>query len=128
MNPIVFYSRKLILVYIEAKEEEIIFSITGEKESGSITLKQNEQRKSNEQKTIIEVDEPTALSVGLKYLNLFAKVSSLDSPVTLRFSEDTPLLVEYKIDEKGKLWFLKYYLAPKVDAKQPKQAKPCHII
>jgi len=51
------------------------------------------------------------LSFAVKYLNLFNKASSLSSHVILSLSNDTPLVVEYRIEKLGSL---KFYLAPKI--------------
>jgi len=71
----------------------------------------------------LEVDEPVSLSFALRffifyyflifrYLNLFNKASSLSNQVILYLSKDTPLCVEFKIENLGSL---KYYLAPKIN-------------
>jgi proliferating cell nuclear antigen len=60
----------------------------------------------------LEVDEPVALSFAARYLNLFSKASGLAGQVTLNMSSETPLMVEYKLNNGG--GELKYYLAPKI--------------
>ncbi len=60
----------------------------------------------------MEVDEPVALSFAARYLNLFSKASGLAGQVTLNMSSETPLMVEYKLNNGG--GELKYYLAPKI--------------
>lgn len=42
---------------------------------------------------------------------MFTKATALSKQVTLSMSNETPLLVEYKIGEQG---YLHFYLAPKV--------------
>ncbi len=51
------------------------------------------------------------MTFSLKYLTNFSKAASLSNRVTLSMSADTPLLVEYKIEDMG---YLRYYLAPKI--------------
>jgi len=60
----------------------------------------------------LEVDEPVSLSFAARYLNLFSKAGSLSGQVTLNMSNETPLMVEYKLSNGG--GELKYYLAPKI--------------
>lgn len=43
---------------------------------------------------------------------MFTKATPLSTTVTLSFSKDVPLLVEYKISDMG---YVRYYLAPKID-------------
>jgi len=97
-------------VNIETSKESIKFSVSGEIGAGSITIKANDSEKKEEQ-TILEVDEPVSLSFALRYLNLFNKASNLSNQVILSMSNDTPLVVEYRIENLGSL---KFYLAPKI--------------
>ncbi|CCW67815.1 unnamed protein product [Phytomonas sp. Hart1] len=60
----------------------------------------------------VEMEEPITLSFALRFMNIFAKGSSLSDRVTLKFARDSPCMVEYSIDNVG---YLRYYLAPKVD-------------
>lgn len=60
----------------------------------------------------VNMEEPITLSFSLRFMNIFAKGSTLSDRVTLKFAEQRPCLVEYSIDNVG---YLRYYLAPKVD-------------
>lgn len=60
----------------------------------------------------LDVDEPVALSFAARYLNLFSKAAGLASQVKLNMSSETPLMVEYTLQNGG--GELKYYLAPKI--------------
>jgi proliferating cell nuclear antigen len=60
----------------------------------------------------LQVDEPVSLSFAGRYLNLFSKAATLSSQVTLHMSSETPLMVEFKLQNQG--GELKYYLAPKI--------------
>eukprot|EP00796_Vickermania_ingenoplastis_P001274 gene1274-732_t len=60
----------------------------------------------------VQMEDPITLSFSLRFMNIFAKGATLSDRVTLKFSQDTPCLVEYGIDNVG---YLRYYLAPKVD-------------
>lgn len=50
---------------------------------------------------MLEVDEPVALSFAARYLNLFSKAAGLSAQVTLNMSSETPLMVEYKLNNGG---------------------------
>ena len=64
---------------------------------------------------LITMKKPIKQRFALRYLNLFAKATSLAEKVTLHLKEDIPLMVEYQIAEMG---FLRYYLAPKIDEEE----------
>jgi proliferating cell nuclear antigen len=98
-------------VQIETGKDAIKFSVNGEIGSGSVTLKSIESDKKEEQ-VILEVDEPVNLSFSLRFLNFFNKAASLSPSVTLSMSTDSPLVVEYKIENLGSL---RFYLAPKIN-------------
>jgi proliferating cell nuclear antigen len=76
----------------------------------------DQENKVQKDKTIIKVNEPVELTFALRYLNNFAKASSLTDSVLLSISEEIPLVVEFSLDDavvdKG---FLRFYLAPKLD-------------
>jgi len=61
---------------------------------------------------IIDMQEPVSLNFAIRYLNLFAKATTLGATVTLSLSPDVPIVVEYPIESMG---YLRYYLAPKID-------------
>ena len=56
--------------------------------------------------------ERVTLSFALRYLNMFNKAFSLCNYVKLMLAAETPLVVEYEIENMGSL---KYYLAPKIN-------------
>jgi len=60
----------------------------------------------------LDVDEPVSLSFASRYLNLFSKAGGLSGQVTLNMSNETPLMVVYKI--MSGMGEIKYYLAPKI--------------
>lgn len=60
----------------------------------------------------VHMEDPITLSFSLRFMNIFAKGSTLSDRVTLKFAQERPCLVEYGIDNVG---YLRYYLAPKVD-------------
>lgn len=56
-----------------------------------------------EQQTTVELNEPVSLTFSLRYLNSFAKASSLASQVQLSMTKDLPIVVEYTISDMGHL-------------------------
>jgi len=100
-------------VVISVTKEGVKFSVSGELGNGNITCRQsNEADAKEEEKTEIEIQEPVQLTFALRYLNLFTKASPLSGTVSLSMSKDVPLVVEYRIEEKG---YVRYYLAPKIE-------------
>jgi len=63
----------------------------------------------------IKVEEKVSLTFALRYLNSFAKATSLSEFVTLKLSPDVPLVVEYPIENLG---HLRFYLAPKIEEEE----------
>jgi len=100
-------------VVISVTKEGVKFSVSGELGNGNITCRQsNEADAKEEEKTEIEIQEPVQLTFALRYLNMFTKASPLSGTVSLSMSKDVPLVVEYRIEEKG---YVRYYLAPKIE-------------
>ena len=98
-------------VSIEASLEYVQFSIEGEVGSGVIKISTNEGGSSTSSGDK-SMAEKVTLSFALRYLNMFNKASSLCNQVKLMLAAETPLVVEYEIQDLGSL---KYYLAPKIN-------------
>ena len=89
------------------------FSVTGDLGNGNIQLMQTTDVDAKpDEITKIELKEKCELAFSLRYLNYFTKATPLSSQVTLMMSNSVPLVVEYKIQDKG---HLRFYLAPKID-------------
>eukprot|EP01064_Diplonema_japonicum_P006929 TRINITY_DN1472_c2_g2_i3.p1 TRINITY_DN1472_c2_g2~~TRINITY_DN1472_c2_g2_i3.p1 ORF type:complete len:340 (+),score=116.57 TRINITY_DN1472_c2_g2_i3:68-1087(+) len=83
----------------------------------------------------IECQEPVTLPFALRYLTMFSKAQAVSDTVNIKLAPDVPLQVEFEInastgdateaagDEKHKLGYLRYYLAPKFDAGDNAQAE-----
>lgn len=100
-------------VEITANKEGIKFQAKGDIGSGSIMYKQSSGVDEEEKdQVMVKVEEEVNLTFALRYLNNFAKASSLSDRVTLQMSADIPLAVEYKIEDLGQL---RFFLAPKID-------------
>jgi len=97
-------------VKVRTTKKAIYFSVDGDIGKGEMELKENTSDKPTE-KIEIDVDDEVEASFSLTFLNSFCKGGALSDSVRLLMSENTPLVVEYKI---GDLGTLKYYLAPKL--------------
>ena len=97
-------------VKVKTTKKSISFAVDGDIGTGKMELKENNSEKPSE-RIEINVDEDVEASFSLTFLNSFCKGGVLADSVRLLMSENTPLVVEYKI---GDLGTLKYYLAPKL--------------
>lgn len=96
---------------ISCSKEGVRFSVSGDIGAGNVLLKANASEK-EEERVVIDMDEPVELNFALRYLNFFTKATSLGHTVVLSMSPDVPIVVEYPIEDFG---HVKYYLAPKID-------------
>jgi len=99
-------------VIICCTKEGVKFSASGELGTGNIKLSQNASSDKEDEAVIVDMNEAVNLTFALRYLNFFSKATPLSTQVTLSMSQDTPLVVEYKIADLG---FLRFYLAPKIE-------------
>jgi len=102
-------------VLISATKEGIKFSTTGDIGTANVTLRHSTTADKEEDKTIIDLREPVALTFALRYLNNFAKATPLSNTVKVGLTKDLPVNVEYTIADMG---YIKYYLAPKIDEEE----------
>ncbi|GJM90080.1 hypothetical protein PR202_ga06326 [Eleusine coracana subsp. coracana] len=61
--------------------------------------------------TVVTVGAPVSMTLDLKYMNSFAKASTLFNEVEIYLSTTQPLMVECKIEHMG---YIRYFLPPKV--------------
>ncbi|XP_067139045.1 proliferating cell nuclear antigen-like [Centruroides vittatus] len=99
-------------VTISCTKDGVKFSASGDLGSGNIKLSQTANVDKEEEAVIINMQEPVSLTFALRYLISFTKATPLANKVQLNISADVPLVVEYKIEDKG---FIRYYLAPKIE-------------
>lgn len=85
--------------------------VEGEVAKGEIELRENNSSDENE-RVQIDVDQPLTQSFSLVFLSQFCKAAALSNQVKIYLSENTPLVIEFKI---GSLGDLRYYLAPKLE-------------
>merc|ERR1711881_769944 len=86
----------------------------GLKFTGKGVVKPREAEKDGE-KVQIHCTEPVTAAFALRYLNFFTKATPLSETVTIQLSDETPLIVEYELDDKTESGSLRFYLAPKID-------------
>lgn len=99
-------------VTVTCTKEGIKFSTQGEQGNGNISLKQTASIDKEDEAIVIQLQQSVTLTFALRYLNLFTKATPLSPTVTLSFSKDVPLLVEYKV---GNMGYARFYLAPKIN-------------
>ncbi|KAG0581597.1 hypothetical protein M758_4G253500 [Ceratodon purpureus] len=99
-------------VIISVTKEGVKFSTGGDIGSANIVCRQNTSVDKEEEKTVVEMQEPVTLTFALRYLNSFTKATPLSSTVTLSMSKELPVAVEYKIADMG---HIRFYLAPKIE-------------
>jgi len=93
------------------------FSAKGDLGNGNIKLAQSASVDKEEEAVIVDMREAVTLTFSLRYLNFFTKAAPLSGQVSLSMSEDVPLMVEYKINDKDSdnKGYVRYYLAPKIE-------------
>ena len=97
-------------VEFEISSTFVKFAVEGEIGSGSIKI-QTGGTGDEAATTDCKPEETVKLSFALRDLNLFNKAYSLSNQVKLSMAAETPLVVEYEVEQLGTL---KYYLAPKI--------------
>ncbi|KAL3769266.1 hypothetical protein ACHAW5_002282 [Stephanodiscus triporus] len=97
---------------ISCTKEGVKFHVAGDLGAGNVLIRQNNTAEKDEDKVMIDMQEPVELTFALRYLNFFTKATSLGPTVILSMSPEVPVVVEYPIGETG---YIKYYLAPKID-------------
>jgi len=104
-------------VVICCTKDGVRFSAKGDVGNGSIKLSQSANVDKEEDAVIVDMREAVTLTFSLRYLNFFTKAAPLSHQVSLSMSEDVPLMVEYKINDKDQesKGYVRYYLAPKIE-------------
>ena len=101
-------------IAIRVEKDGITFSANGDLGTGSITLKSTDAvDKAEEDRVVIEMDEPVNISLAASYLTMFTKATALSGVVTLKIASGVPVLVDYNFGDN--VGYVQYYLAPKVD-------------
>lgn len=103
-------------VNIETNKNSISFSVNSEMVNGNIKIDANDSN-SQDEMTIVKVEEPVNLAFALRYLNMFTKATALTEQVKLSLSTDYPLKVEYGLSGLGTL---QYFLAPRISEENMK--------
>ena len=90
------------VVTISADSEGVHMSVSGDIGDAAVLLSGAD----------VQMQSPAKASFALRYLNTFAKSSSVSSRVRIGLSPDMPLVLKYEFGKGGHLAF---YLAPKID-------------
>ncbi|KAL0235427.1 hypothetical protein GEMRC1_002009 [Eukaryota sp. GEM-RC1] len=84
----------------------VSFSAAGDIGSGKITLQANENAEKEEERVEVNQARAVSLSFGVRYLRDFTKATSLAPQVSLKLTNNAPLIVEYNFGVLGKIAFL----------------------
>ncbi|KAH0795218.1 proliferating cell nuclear antigen [Histomonas meleagridis] len=99
-------------VTVNCTDGSVSFSVSDSLVDAITTYSTGEVPGNMDEDVEVNVSESCRVSYALRYLKAISAESGLASRVTLHFSPNFPLLVEYQLNEGG---FVKFYLAPKVD-------------
>jgi proliferating cell nuclear antigen len=95
-------------VRVEADNEKLVFNASGDLMGATITL-----QKGSDALLDLEAKEPSKATFSLSYLSEIMKAASATSEVvTLEFSKDMPIKLDFQQTKEGKLIF---YLAPRIE-------------
>ena len=99
-------------VEIAVSKDGVRFATSGDIGNATVMVRQHSVADRPEESTNIDMTEPVALTFALRYLNSFAKATSLAPTVVVKLSRELPVVVEYRMPDIG---YVRYYLAPKID-------------
>ncbi|CAJ0961529.1 unnamed protein product, partial [Mesorhabditis belari] len=98
-------------INITATKGAVVFTSKGDSGSSVITYTPSKDVDSSEHVTL-DVKEPVNVNFSTKYLLQFTKASALSDRVKIALTNDTPIVIEYGLNDNG---HLRFYLAPKID-------------
>jgi proliferating cell nuclear antigen len=101
-------------ITMHCTKDGLKFTVKGDIGTGNVVVKPRESEKDGD-KVQIHCTEPVTAAFALRYLNFFTKATPLSETVTIQLSDETPLIVEYELDDKTESGSLRFYLAPKID-------------
>lgn len=96
-------------------KECVKFVSEGESGTGCVALKPYTDIDKPERSINVHLKNGVKITFGLKYLNDIMKATSLSNTITIKLTDKTPALFEYKLDVGG---YLRFYLAPKFDEEE----------
>ncbi|MEW5312813.1 MAG: hypothetical protein WDW38_004419 [Sanguina aurantia] len=99
-------------VAVSTSKEGVKFSTQGDVGTANITCRHSTASEKDDENVTVLIAEPVCLTFALRYLNNFAKATSLSPCVRIGLSKDVPVSVEYLI---GDLGYMKFFLAPKIE-------------
>lgn len=96
-------------IQFETKDDKLILKASGNR--GVVTIDIDTD---SDELLSLDVKQPSQATFSLNYLSDIVKaVSNLTSIVTVEFSTDMPLRLNFELPQKGKLL---YYLAPRIES------------
>lgn len=98
-------------VSVKCTEGSISFSVNDNSVEATTTYNSGITSDKAEEEIDVDVSEACKVSYALRYLKAISGASGLAPRVSLSFSTQFPLLVEYDLMHEG---FVRFYLAPKV--------------
>jgi proliferating cell nuclear antigen len=99
---------------ITANTEGLKLEVTGDMGTGFVLLKPKDNGSDDGHKLEVTGEKSLTLSVGMRYLNLFTRATTLNSSLTINMSEGEPIMFHYPLSEETH-GFLRFLLAPKMD-------------
>lgn len=99
-------------VTIRASKDGVTFSAKGTISDASIHMSQRGAVDGKEEEQLtVELNQTVEQTFALNYLSMFSKATALSPVVSLSMAADTPLVVEYRIEDMG---YIRFYLAFKI--------------
>ncbi|AOA63762.1 Proliferating cell nuclear antigen [Komagataella phaffii CBS 7435] len=92
-------------------KDSALFQSVGDIGTGNIVIRPKTDIDHPEESVTISLDKPIDLSFGSKYLSDIIKATSLSQKVTIKLTDQSPGVFEYKLPSG----YLRFYLAPKFD-------------
>lgn len=95
-------------------KDSVKFAAKGDSGSGSIIIKPHTDLENPDHSVRVDLKQPVDLTFGLRFISDIIKATALSSTVTVKLSDKSPALFEYKLPSG----YLRFYLAPKFDEEE----------
>ncbi len=96
---------------IVVTKDTVNFAAKGDSGSGNIVVKPHTDLDKPEESVLVNLKQPVDLTFGLRFVSDIIKATGLSGTVTIKLSDKSPALFEYKLPSG----YLRFYLAPKFD-------------
>ncbi|GMM35815.1 proliferating cell nuclear antigen [Saccharomycopsis crataegensis] len=94
---------------IVVTKDSVKFASKGDSGNGNVIIKPQTNLDKPEESVKVDLKQPVDLTFGLRFIADIIKATPLSSTVTIKLSDKTPALFEYKLPSG----YLRFYLAPK---------------